>query len=477
MSKKKEVNAVLWSGIERFSAQGVQFVLSIIIARLVTPSDYGLIAMLSIFLSVAQQFVDSGFSSAIIQKKDRQEIDFYTVFYFNLVVSVFIYIVLFFASSYIADFYSEPKLEIITKWVSVNIILTAFYIIPQAKFVIELDFKKQAKISFVSIFISGIVGVILAWCGYGVWALITQSLLNNFLCLLLYWIATGWKLKLEFSWSSFKTLFSFGSKLLAVGILHVIFANIYTLVIGRRFSSVDVGYFNRSQSLSTFPSMNISSIIARVLYPIQCEHQSDNESLKTLFVQYLKMTLYVVLPLMMGLCILSKPFIEVVLTKEWLPVANLLSILCIAYICYPFTTLNWQLLAVKGRTDLALRAEVLGKLISFIILIFVLPYGITAICYGIIIANVVDILIIIYYVKQVVSVTYLFELKLLLPVLAVTILMGISVSIVFLIFENSYLQLLVGFFIGVVVYVGLSYLLGFKEIKNIVKLINRRNEP
>ena len=476
MTRKREVNAVLWSGIERFSAQGVQFILSIIIARLITPSDYGLIAMLSIFLSVAQQFVDSGFSSAIIQKNDRKEIDFYTVFYFNLIVSVLIYIILFFVSSYIAEFYSETKLEIIAKWIGLNIILTAFYIVPQSKFVIELNFKKQAKISFISVFVSGIIGVILAWWGYGVWALVCQSLLNNLLCLLLYWIASRWKLRLKFSWSSFKSLYSFGSKLLVVGILHVIFGNIYTLVIGRRFASVDVGYFNRSQSLATFPSMNISSIIARVLYPIQCEIQSDNELLKIVFVRYLKMTLYVVLPLMMGLCILSRPFVEIVLTKEWLPVANILSLLCIAYMCYPFTTFNWQLLAVKGRTDLALKAEICGKLISFIILILVLPYGVTAICYGIIIANVLDTLIIIYYVKKVVSVTYWLELKLLFPILAITTFMGISISIVFLIFENRYLQLFVGFFVGAVVYVGLSYVLGFKEVKYILNLIFRKNE-
>ena len=344
MIKNKEVNSILWSGIERFSAQGAQFLLSILIARLVTPSDYGLIAMLTIFLSVAQQFVDSGFSNAIIQKTDRKEIDYYTVFYFNLIISIIIYAVLFWCSPYIAIFYSEPDLEIVAKWIGLNIILTAFYIVPRTKFVIDLNFKIQTKISFVAVVVSGVVGIVLASYGYGVWALVVQSLLNSLISLSLYWGLSKWKLKFIFSWFSFKTLFSFGYKLLVVGMLHVIFANIYTLIIGRRFAVTDVGYFNRSQTFATFPSVNITSIICRVLYPIQCHVQNDDYLFKRKFIQYLRATIYIVFPLMICLCVLAKPFILVVLNEKWLSISSILSILCIAYMWYPLTALNWQLL-------------------------------------------------------------------------------------------------------------------------------------
>ena len=457
MIKNKEVNSILWSGIERFSAQGAQFLLSILIARLVTPSDYGLIAMLTIFLSVAQQFVDSGFSNAIIQKTDRKEIDYYTVFYFNLIISIIIYAVLFWCSPYIAIFYSEPDLEIVAKWIGLNIILTAFYIVPRTKFVIDLNFKIQTKISFVAVVVSGVVGIVLASYGYGVWALVVQSLLNSLISLSLYWGLSKWKLKFIFSWFSFKTLFSFGYKLLVVGMLHVIFANIYTLIIGRRFAVTDVGYFNRSQTFATFPSVNITSIICRVLYPIQCHVQNDDYLFKRKFIQYLRATIYIVFPLMICLCVLAKPFILVVLNEKWLSISSILSILCIAYMWYPLTALNWQLLTAKGRSDLALKAEIVGKVLSILILLLTLPFGIMVICYGIIIANVVDIIIIIYYARKITGIGYLLELRILYPIVFISLIMSGGMYVTQFLFVNPYLQLIIGVIVGGSIYLSLSF--------------------
>ena len=472
MIKNKEVNSILWSGIERFSAQGAQFLLSILIARLVTPSDYGLIAMLTIFLSVAQQFVDSGFSNAIIQKTDRKEID-YSVFYFNLIISIIIYAVLFWCSPYIAIFYSEPDLEIVAKWIGLNIILTAFYIVPRTKFVIELNFKIQTKISFVAVVVSGVVGIVLASYGYGVWALVVQSLLNSLISLSLYWGLSKWKLKFIFSWFSFKTLFSFGYKLLVVGMLHVIFANIYTLIIGRRFAVTDVGYFNRSQTFATFPSVNITSIICRVLYPIQCHVQNDDYLFKRKFIQYLRATIYIVFPLMICLCVLAKPFILVVLNEKWLSISSILSILCIAYMWYPLTALNWQLLTAKGRSDLALKAEIVGKVLSILILLLTLPFGIMVICYGIIIANVVDIIIIIYYARKITGIGYLLELRILYPIVFISLIMSGGMYVTQFLFVNPYLQLIIGVIVGGSIYLSLSFMLKLEETR-VIKQIFRK---
>ena len=473
MIKNKEVNSILWSGIERFSAQGAQFLLSILIARLVTPSDYGLIAMLTIFLSVAQQFVDSGFSNAIIQKTDRKEIDYYTVFYFNLIISIIIYAVLFWCSPYIAIFYSEPDLEIVAKWIGLNIILTAFYIVPRTKFVIDLNFKIQTKISFVAVVVSGVVGIVLASYGYGVWALVVQSLLNSLISLSLYWGLSKWKLKFIFSWFSFKTLFSFGYKLLVVGMLHVIFANIYTLIIGRRFAVADVGYFNRSQTFATFPSVNITSIICRVLYPIQCHVQNDDYLFKRKFIQYLRATIYIVFPLMICLCVLAKPFILVVLNEKWLSISSILSILCIAYMWYPLTALNWQLLTAKGRSDLALKAEIVGKVLSILILLLTLPFGIMVICYGIIIANVVDIIIIIYYARKITGIGYLLELRILYPIVFISLIMSGGMYVTQFLFVNPYLQLIIGVIVGGSIYLSLSFMLKLEETR-VIKQIFRK---
>ena len=473
MIKNKEVNSILWSGIERFSAQGAQFLLSILIARLVTPSDYGLKAMLTIILSVAQQFVDSGFSNAIIQKTDRKEIDYYTVFYFNLIISIIIYAVLFWCSPYIAIFYSEPDLEIVAKWIGLNIILTAFYIVPRTKFVIDLNFKIQTKISFVAVVVSGVVGIVLASYGYGVWALVVQSLLNSLISLSLYWGLSKWKLKFIFSWFSFKTLFSFGYKLLVVGMLHVIFANIYTLIIGRRFAVTDVGYFNRSQTFATFPSVNITSIICRVLYPIQCHVQNDDYLFKRKFIQYLRATIYIVFPLMICLCVLAKPFILVVLNEKWLSISSILSILCIAYMWYPLTALNWQLLTAKGRSDLALKAEIVGKVLSILILLLTLPFGIMVICYGIIIANVVDIIIIIYYARKITGIGYLLELRILYPIVFISLIMSGCMYVTQFLFVNPYLQLIIGVIVGGSIYLSLSFMLKLEETR-VIKQIFRK---
>ena len=429
--------------------------------------------MLTIFLSVAQQFVDSGFSNAIIQKTDRKEIDYYTVFYFNLIISIIIYAVLFWCSPYIAIFYSEPDLEIVAKWIGLNIILTAFYIVPRTKFVIDLNFKIQTKISFVAVVVSGVVGIVLASYGYGVWALVVQSLLNSLISLSLYWGLSKWKLKFIFSWFSFKTLFSFGYKLLVVGMLHVIFANIYTLIIGRRFAVTDVGYFNRSQTFATFPSVNITSIICRVLYPIQCHVQNDDYLFKRKFIQYLRATIYIVFPLMICLCVLAKPFILVVLNEKWLSISSILSILCIAYMWYPLTALNWQLLTAKGRSDLALKAEIVGKVLSILILLLTLPFGIMVICYGIIIANVVDIIIIIYYARKITGIGYLLELRILYPIVFISLIMSGGMYVTQFLFANPYLQLIIGVIVGGSIYLSLSFMLKLEETR-VMKQIFRK---
>ena len=367
--KKQAVKGVVWSAVERFSVQGIQFVLSIVIARLVAPSEYGLIAMLGIFMAIAQTFIDSGFSNALVQKKDRTEVDFSTVFYFNIVVALLVYLILYFSAPYIALFYKEPLLDIITKWVGVNIIISAFSIVQRAKLTIQLDFKTQAKASLISVVASGVLGIFFAYYGYGVWALVTQALLNNLLDTLLLWLFAHWMPKWKFSYQSFKQLFSFGSKLLLSGLLHSVYLNLYTLVIGRKYSATDVGYYNRSYSIAQYPSVNIVMIISRAIYPLQCEMQDDDERLTRSFIQYLRMSCYIIFPLMMGLAVLAKPLVLLLLTERWLPAAKLISILSIAYMWYPVMVINNQILNVKGRSDYFLKAEIVKKVLAVLILV------------------------------------------------------------------------------------------------------------
>ena len=252
--KQKTLSGVLWSCVERFSVQGIQFVIMVIMARILLPSDYGMIGMLAIFIAIAQTLIDSGFSNALIQKKDRSEIDYSTVFYFNIAVGIVLYFILFFSSPLIARFYNTPQLTGLTRVLALNLFINSLAVVQRAILSIKIDFKTQAKASFSAAIISGIVGIVMAYTGFGVWSLAVQTVLNAFVNTVLLWIFSKWIPLKVFSFESFKKLFTFGSKLLASGLLDTIYRNIYTIVIGKKFASTDLGYFTRADQFAQFPS-------------------------------------------------------------------------------------------------------------------------------------------------------------------------------------------------------------------------------
>lgn len=471
--KKQAVKGVVWSAVERFSVQGIQFVLSIVIARLVSPSEYGLIAMLGIFMAIAQTFIDSGFSNALIQKKNRTEVDFSTVFYFNIAVALLVYLILYSSAPYIALFYKEPLLDVITKWVGVNIIISAFSIVQRAKLTIRLDFKTQAKASLISVVLSGICGVILAYYGYGVWALVMQALLNNLLDTFLLWIFARWMPKWEFSYQSFKQMFSFGSKLLLSGLLHTVYLNLYTLVIGRRYSATDVGYYNRSYSIAQYPSLNIVMIISRAIYPLQCEMQDDDERLSRSFIQYLRISCYVIFPLMIGLAVLAKPLVLVLLTEKWIAMSDLLSILCIAYMWYPVMIINNQMLNVKGRSDYFLKAEIIKKCVAVAVLLATMPFGVKVLCWGVLLYNILDMTIIILYTKKVINTGFGEQIKAIQSILGISAGMGIAVYLFLLTVSYAYVQLLGGIIVGGTTFILLSRIFKIKEFGYFLSYIKK----
>lgn len=290
--KSKTFSGIVWSSLDRFSVQGIQFILSFVIARKLSPSDYGLIAMLSIFMALAQTFIDSGFSNALIQKQNRTLIDFSTVFYFNIIVSVFLYAFLCLLAPAISAFYNQPLLDDIIKWVGLNFVIYAFSTVQRAIMIIELDFKRQVIVSVISVVASGSVAVWLAYTGYGIWTLVVQGLLNNLINVILLWILAHWHPQWAFSIVSFKELFSFGSKLLGGAILHTIYINMYTLIIGKFFTSAELGYYNRSYTVTQYPSSNITNIITKVTYPIECQMQDDDNRLQEKFYLFIRLTAF-----------------------------------------------------------------------------------------------------------------------------------------------------------------------------------------
>lgn len=471
--KQQATKSVLWSAIERFSVQGIQFLLSIIIARLLLPTDYGLIAMLSIFMAIAQTFIDSGFANALIQKKNRNETDYSTAFFFNIAISVVLYLLLYLSSPAIADFYHQEELNAITRIVGISLIINSFGIVQQAKLTIALNFKRQAIASLTAVIISGIVGVVMAYRGYGAWALVWQSLLNNFLRVALLWFFSKWVPLFCFSRESFCTLFSFGSKILLSSLLHTIYTNLYTLIIGKKFSAGELGYYNRAFTLAQFPSTNLTNVIVRAVYPIQCRLQDDDEQLRSMFLKYMRMACYLIFPVMIGFCALAEPVVRLLLTDKWLPVVPLLQILCIAYMWDPIMKINHNMLNVKGRSDYFLYAEVLKKIVAFTILFLTIPFGVKIMCAGLILYAFADIIIITYYTRKLTGISLLLQIKELMPVVLLSFSMGGVVYLTTLLMENVWIQVFLGLLVGVSYYVALSYIFDIKEIKTLTSLVKR----
>ena len=309
--KGKTAKGVLWSSVERFSTQGVQFVIMIVMARLLTPKDYGLIGMLAIFLAVSQSLIDSGFSQALIRKQHRTETDNSTVFYFNLAVGVILYLLLFLSAPWVADFYDTPELTAVMRVVCLGVIINSLAVVQRALLTVNIDFKTQAKASFSAALISGCTGIVLAYSGHGVWALVVQQLLNLGINTGLLWLFSSWRPKRLYSWQSFHELFAFGSKLLASGLLGTLYNNVYTIVIGKLFSAGNLGHYTRAQHFAEFPSSNLTGIMQRVTYPVLCSIQDDDKRLEKVYRKFLKLSAFVVFPLMLGLSAVARPFIRV----------------------------------------------------------------------------------------------------------------------------------------------------------------------
>jgi O-antigen/teichoic acid export membrane protein len=443
-------------------------------ARLLEPSDYGIIGMLAIFLAISQAFIDSGFSNALIRKQDRTEADFSTVFYFNIAVGFFFYLVLFFVSPLIARFYNTPILEDITKVVALNLLFNSLAGVHRAKLTIAIDFKSQAKATIIAVIVSGTVGLFMAYAGFGVWALAFQSILNTGLSMVVLWVLVRWKPVKVFSVSSFKQLFSYGSKLLFSGLLDTIYRNIYTIVIGKRFRAADLGYYTRADQFAQFPSANITGIFQRVTFPILSDIQHDDERLKSVYRQYLRISAFVIFPLMCGLAGVAGPFINLILGEKWIGVIPLLQLLCFSFMWYPVHAINLNLLQVKGRSDLFLRLEIIKKCVGVGILCVTIPLGIKAMCAGTIVSSFLCLFINTYYTGKIISVGFISQMRDLSPIFFAAFSMSVVSYFVSKIFTNYAFGLFCGIMAGIIYYFLANILVKSKELDMLLKTVSLR---
>ena len=472
--KQATTKGLFWSSVERFSNQGISFFFSILLARMLDPSDFGIIAMITIFFAVAQSFVDSGFSNALVRKTDRMEEDLSTCFYFNIAVGLVAYIVLFFIAPFVATFYNQPILSPIIRITGLGVVLNSLCVVQQALFTIKIDFKSQAKVTLSATLISGIVGVILAYQGYGVWALVWQGVILALVRMGLLWIMSKWHPKTGFSKDSFHYLFGYGSKLLVSGLLDTIYNNIYPIVIGKFYTPAQLGNYSRALSFAQLPSSNITSILQRVTFPVLSTIQDDKSRLQTNYRRLLKLSAFIVFPLMMGLAAVAFPLIRIVLTPKWEGCSFYLQIICFALMWYPIHAINLNLLQVKGRSDLFLRLEVIKKIVGICIMCITIPLGITAMCIGMVVSSLISLFINTYYTGKLINIGCLKQIRDLLPILFNSLLMGSIVCLVIQLFTNDFIKLITGIFIGVFSYIGGASFFSKQELKECCSLFKHK---
>ena len=383
--KQKTKKGLYWSAASNFANQGMRFVFGLILARLLSPDAYGVIGMLTVFLCVVQVFIDCGFSQALIAKQDRTQTDFSTEFYFNIGVGLIGYCLLFISAPFIADFYNMPLLTSVLRVVGLGVIINSLCVVQSAQFAIRLDFKTPAKLAVITNMFSGVVGIFLAYCGYGVWALVFQQIAGNFLNGILLWILAGWRPTIEFSKDSLKYLWSYGSKILASSLIQQVYDNLYPLVIGKFFSARQLGLYSRAQGFATLPSSNVSGILGSVTFPILSKINNDTPRLMRIYRQMIKTAAFIVFPLMLGLFAISDPLVKVLLNRQWYDCILILQLLCCALLWQPISAINLSILKVIGRTDILLKLEIIKRIAGIVSIVCSVPFGIIGMCIGYII--------------------------------------------------------------------------------------------
>ena len=463
--------STLWSALERFGTQGLQFIIIVVLARILSPKDFGLIGMLAIFIALARVFVDSALGTALIRKQDATSEDYSTVFIFNIFVGLIIYLFLFFTAPYIANFYNEPKLVMLTRVISLNFLIGSFGSIHITIFTKKLDFKTQTKISVLSNLISGIVAITLAYLNYGVWALVIQSISYSFTSTVLYWFSNAWKPYLKFSTESFRNLFGFSSKLLISILIDTIFQNIYLVIIGKWFNVSDLGYYTQAKKIQETPSLTINNIIQRVSFPVFSSIQDEDKRLKVGLRKTIKILVFVLFPIMLGLLSVSDSFVRIIFSEKWINSIVYLKLLCIVGILYPLQSINLNILNVKGRSDIFLRLEIVRKSLIILSIAIGFRWGIIGMVKANVIASIINYLIVVVVSGKLINYNIKEQLLDLLPYAVTSTVMAIIITLITLNSNFNLQTLIIQIVLGIIIYLGLSVLFKLEALNEMLKLV------
>ncbi|WP_147614771.1 lipopolysaccharide biosynthesis protein [Treponema pectinovorum] len=451
--KQKAVKGFFWSGVEKIGKQVIQFVLGIMIARVLTPADYGIMGLLGIFMAISGLILDSGIGSALIQKKDRTDTDFSTAFILNVFTGLVLYLILFLIAPLIADFFKIPILKSVTRVYAITLIINSFFIIQKARLSISFSFKEQAIISIIALTAGGLLGIFLAKKNYGVWALVFYSIAESLVSFLLYTFVAKWQIKLSFSKKSLKNLFSFGMNILGANFLTTLYNNLYALVIGKKMDAFNVGIYNRGKNFAEIPSTITSQILMRVTFPIFSELQDDDENFKNAFFKILYTEIYILTPVLAGMIILATPIIMFLLGKKWEECISITQILCMGSLWIPLIDTNINALYAKGKSKSILIFNTIQKPISVLLLFLSIPFGLKWMCICNALTSFVSFVSVAIMVQRQLHFSFLTQIKhiSITVIEAFVMVFFIFISIKFM--NSNILKLCLGFIIGVSVYI------------------------
>lgn len=472
--QQKTFSGMVWTFGKTFSLEAFAFIQGIILARILFPSDYGLIAMTQVFFAVSSCFIDSGFTTALIREKNRTALDYSTVYVTNVCLTLFFTCILIIIAPYIAQFYKEPILTNIVRANSLILIINSFIAVQGTRMKIHLRFKELSICSVIVNITVGITTIILAILGFGVWSLIYPNFISPFLFAALYWHYQHWFPGFRFSWKVWRKFFSFGSKLLASGLLDTIWNNIYPIIIGKKFSARDLGFYSKASGYAYLPSKTFQGTLGQVTFPVLCSIQDDENRLRDAYRRLIRTAGYVVFPLLIGLSALAYPLVIVLITDKWAPSIPYLQVICFAAMWYPIHALNLNLLQVKGRSDLFLRLEIVKKILALIVILITVRYGVLYMCIGSVITSVLCLIINTYYTGKLINVGFFIQMKDLSPSLLYALSMGAIIWVIIQFIPNLKLQIFVGLIVGFLYYYGVSKLTKSQELAY-TKLLIREN--
>lgn len=471
MNNKSFINNFIWRFAERCGAQLVTFIVSIVLARILTPEDYGVVALVTVFTSILQVFVDSGLGTALIQKKNADDLDFSSVFYFNFVVCIVLYIIMFFAAPFISVFYNDSSLTSIVRVASLTIVISGVKGIQQAYVSRNMLFKRFFFATLGGTIFSAFIGIGFAYAGFGVWAIVAQQLSNTAIDTLILWITVKWRPKKMFSIKRLKELLNFGWKLLVSSLFNTVYNNLRNLIIGKYYSSADLAYYNQGDKFPNLIVTNINSSIDSVLLPTLSSAQDEKNRVKNMTRRAIKTSTYIMAPLMIGLAFCATPIVRLILTEKWMPCVPYLQIFCITYMFWPIHTANLNAINAMGRSDCFLKLEIIKKAIGMILLLSTMHFGVMVMAYSLLVTTVTSMIINSWPNRNLLGYSLKEQIIDIFPGIFLALVMGLTISLVRLLALPDIVTLAFQIPLGAVIYIGLSYVFKIEPFEYLLNMV------